>query len=70
MVTETYALILKHLSSLNPYLNILQLNTDLFSLLLKLAVETYRGPKYVYYYDHRNKESFDKFYGKPTEEMG
>ncbi len=37
---------------------------------MRQAIELYRGPKYVYYYDHRNKQSFDKVYGNPPEDTG
>ncbi|XP_065209353.1 juvenile hormone esterase-like [Planococcus citri] len=38
---------------------------------LKETVNLYKGPKYVYYYNHRNKESFDKTYFADTDiEMG
>lgn len=37
---------------------------------LRAAVKLYKGPNYVYYYDHRNQETFAHDYGKIDEEMG
>lgn len=34
------------------------------------SVKLYKGPKYVYYYDYKNKESFAKMYAKTDVEMG
>ncbi|KAK7590846.1 hypothetical protein V9T40_002459 [Parthenolecanium corni] len=44
-----------------------QIYTDLFSINLKETVKKYKGLKYVYYYDHRNQESFDKYYGSTSD---
>lgn len=42
-----------------------------YSRYIKEAVKLYKGPKYVYYYDHLNKESFLKVYLDSTDlEMG
>lgn len=37
---------------------------------IKEAVKLYKGPKYVYYYDHKNKESFAPLYSDCDAEMG
>ena len=37
---------------------------------VKEAVKLYKGPKYVYHYDHKNEESFAKIYGNTDIEMG
>ncbi|XP_065209349.1 juvenile hormone esterase-like [Planococcus citri] len=38
---------------------------------IKEAVKLYKGPKFVYYYDHKNKESFAKMYAANTDlQMG
>lgn len=37
---------------------------------IREAVRLYKGPKYVYYYDHKNKETFGTVYSDNVIEMG
>ena len=37
---------------------------------LKQVLKLYQAPTYVYYYDHRNKETFGPMYAEYDEDMG
>lgn len=37
---------------------------------IKEVLKLYKGPKYVYYYAHENKDTFAHVYGNFDEEMG
>ncbi|XP_065209317.1 pyrethroid hydrolase Ces2e-like isoform X3 [Planococcus citri] len=48
-----------------------KMRTCLFYLpAVKEIVKLYQGPTYLYYYDHRNKETFGPMYAKYDDDMG
>ncbi|XP_065209336.1 juvenile hormone esterase-like [Planococcus citri] len=44
--------------------------TSIFLIGLREAVKLYSGSKYIYYYDHRNRENFARWYSDADIEMG
>ena len=43
---------------------------NLFYLpVLKRSLELYQGPKYVFYYDHKNEKSYSQFYASHPPEL-